>query len=360
MSQQKTVAIIIINFNNWQDTLECLESVLRIGYPAFQVIVVDNHSVDDSLSHLENWAAGKLCSWLPRDFRLRSLSNPPVDKPLFYQLLTWDERTEDFEIAQPSNLSSPDQSQAAQLTLIRSPHNRGFAGGNNIGIQYALRQKIDYFLLLNNDTVVSHDFLSPLVRAIESGDQTGMAGGKIMFYHQPDLIWAAGGGKITRITSGMHHIGVNQPDGPRYARPFDCDYITGCLLLTSRKVISEIGLMDENYFLYYEETDWNLQAAEAGFRRVYTPESVIYHKASVSLASQNLLITYYYTRNRIYLVKKNYQGFYKSVTLIYLFKYNIIRILYNLVKLNFPKSRIIALGLIHGFFAKMGGIQKNI
>ncbi len=121
-----------------------------------------------------------------------------------------------------------------------------------------------------------------------------------------------------------------------------------------KEVIDRIGFLKEEFFLYYEETDWNLKAKHAGYRRVFVPEAVIYHKASVSLSQQNMQIIYYYTRNRIYMVKQNYHGLLENNCLCYLAVYNFTRVIYNLLRLKFLKARIIIKASWHGYKSKMG------
>lgn len=355
------VAIIVVNYNNWQDTIECLESLSVITYPAYQIIVVDNHSANDSIFYLTQWAKGNLCSWLPPQSRLRDLIIPPREKPVCYQIYSYHHRTNDREIHFRHHLNCPELrlDEQPQLVIIESDRNGGFAAGNNIGIHYALQQGYQYFLLLNNDTVVTRDFLQPLVQTAQEDETIGLVGGKIMNYWEPDLIWAAGGGKITSWTSAIRHIGNNEKDSPKYSRNFECDYITGCLLLIKKEVMDVIGLMKEEYFLYYEETDWNLRAKQAGYRRIFVPASVIYHKASVSLSQQNLQIIYYYTRNRIYMVKQNYNGLQKIICLCYLIGYNFTRLIYNLFRFKFSKVRIIMKAVWHGYHSKMGAFSTT-
>ena len=361
VSENPPVAIIIVNYNNWPDTIECLESVSQIHYPVFQIIVVDNHSTDNSIFYLNQWAVGNLCSWPPSDSQLKYLTIPPAGKPIPHNVYRCQNRMNTREMIlqfHPDYLADLSARQD-RLVIIESDQNGGFAAGNNIGIQYAIQQGTEYFLLLNNDTVVTREFLSPLVKVAREDKSIGIVGGKIMHYRKPQLIWAAGGGKIITWTSGMHHIGFDETDGPKYAVPFDCDYITGCLLLIKKEVIDTIGPMKEDYFLYYEETDWNLRAKQAGYRRIYSPEAVIYHKASVSLSPSNILLTYYYTRNRIYLVRQNYRGLLKGITLCYLAGYNIIRSILYLLILNVSKAGTVLVASYHGWSGKMGKFTKG-
>lgn len=353
------VYIVLLNYDNWPDTIECLESVFRNSYPNYKVLLVDNCSTDQSLHYLRLWAEGRFCYWLPPDNPLRKLSVPPISKPIsieFFQAEKTHFETEKEDRSDEPNIKNCQSN--SFLLVHQAAQNLGFAGGNNIAIRYALSHGADYVLLLNNDTVVTQNFLIPLVKTAQSNKRIGMVGGKIFFYSDPHKLWAAGGGKINSFTSGMKHIGVFQPDNRKYSKSGEVDYITGCLLLVKKKVIEKIGLMNEDYFLYYEETDWNLRAQKAGYQSYYVPDSVIYHKAPLPHLSDKKGITYYYTRNRICLVKKNYGGIIKPLTLLYLRLYNLIRIIYNRIKGNGEKAQIIQLAVFHGFMNQMGRFNE--
>ena len=213
------VFIIILNWNGWKDTLECLESVLRNSYLNYQVIVIDNGSTNGSMEKIKNWAEGKQEALTPElKNTLYHLSHPPVTKPIPYICYTraeaekggniilekkitkeWQERnkTDDKEI----NQTSP-----YPLILIQSGENLGFAGGNNVGIRYLFKKKdFGYIWLLNNDTVIENISLIEMVRLGENINNIGAIGSKIFFYYTPNIIQALGGSnKINWKTLGKH------------------------------------------------------------------------------------------------------------------------------------------------------------
>ncbi len=247
------VFIIILNWNGCADTIECLESLKKIDYPDYKIVVVDNASSDDSIDII------------PRKY--------------------------------------------TEVSFIAVKKNLGFAGGNNVGIKYALENQADYILLLNNDTIVKPDFLTKLVEIAESDKKIGIAGPKILFYDKRDTIWF-GGGKVnwsrtrgTHIAYSLQLTDYRQSSDSQQSAVSgqQTDYITGCCLLIKREVIEKIGLMREDYFLYYEDVDWCLCAEKAGFKSVFVPSAKIYHKQSRSAGETSFPYIYYHSRNGLML-----------------------------------------------------------
>ncbi len=173
------------------------------------------------------------------------------------------------------------RSKFPSVKVITNQANLRFAGGNNVGIDYAMQNGADYVVLLNNDTTVDPAFLSELVQTAESDSRIGMAGPKIYYYNEPERIWFAGG-KVEYWKGWVSHIGIREPDNGQYDTPRDVDYLTGCCMLVKREVIERIGKLDESFFIYGEDADWSLRAARAGYRLRFVPSSVIWHKVSAS------------------------------------------------------------------------------
>jgi len=167
------------------------------------------------------------------------------------------------------------------VKIISNAENLRFAGGNNVGIEYAIKHGADYILLLNNDTEVASDFLGELVNAAESSKNIGMVGPKIYYYYDQNRIWFAGG-KIEFWKGWISHIGIREIDHGQYNSTRDVGYLTGCCLLIKREVIEKIGKLDERFFIYGEDADWCVRASRAGYKLVYVPSSVIWHKVSSS------------------------------------------------------------------------------
>lgn len=283
------IYILILNWNGWKDTVECLESVCRIDYPDYQVVVCDNGSSDNSIEHIKAWADGKSGAPAVHKGRpLYKLSNPPVLKPLSY---TEYSRTQTENNCKAANKDS-------RLVLIRTGANLGFAGGNNVGIRYAISNGADYVWLLNNDTVVAPDALTALVKTAESSSEIGITGSKIYHYNDPRRLWYAGGFWRNTLWRPTHR-GANRVDSPEFSEIREVDYASGCSLLIKAQTIRAIGLMQEEFFLYWEETDWNATALEKGWRVVYSPASKVWHKISASVKDDRFVTNYYMRRNSL-------------------------------------------------------------
>jgi GT2 family glycosyltransferase len=291
------VHVIILNWNGWRDTVECLESLLRCDYPNLQLVVCDNGSEDDSLSKIMSWAEGRTPPPEAEQPQLARLTTPPVDKPIACRQLQIN------EILQPGEAIDD-----LPLVLIDNGANLGFAAGNNSGFRYALsRPASDYLWLLNNDTLVEPDALSMLVDWCENHPNAS-CGSLVCFYDDPGIIQALGGASFNRwsgiasTTLGRFLRRDESLDHETWQQQLD--YITGCSWLLPRAWLEQVGLMEENYFLYYEEIDWVTRAAPA-FSIGYSPQSVVYHKEGRSIGSKSLnrssslLSEFYLARNKL-------------------------------------------------------------
>lgn len=285
------VAIIILNWNNYKDTTECLQSVDKLDYKDFCVFLVDNHSQDHSFRKLK----------------------------------------EDYEHRQ-YNMA---------IMFIQSAENLGFAGGNNLAIKQAYDQGYSYFWLLNNDTVVSPDSLIYLVEEMDTDPNTGMAGSKI-YYYGTRTIWFAGG-KINTFTGRAKHPGIGESDCGQYDVRREVDYITGCSLLVRREVIDSVGLMKKKYFLYFEEAEWNLRARNGGWKMIYRPESVIFHKVSISTGGEKKqapFVAFYEIRNAYWMIKETQQNKIKICTSFLYKYYQALRKIMDIYRFNQDKKII--------------------
>jgi len=286
------VSIIILNWNGWEDTIECLESVFQINYPNFDVILVDNDSEDDSLEKIRDYCSGHLK--VKSSFFDYDSKNKPIH--VF-------EYSEEFEKSKIPIVNS--NSQFNYLTMIKNDRNYGFPGGNNVGIKFALKFfNPDYILLLNNDTVVNENFLGELVKNGEFNNDIGILGPKIYFYDEPNTIWSAGCKISWKLSRGIQ-IGTNEIDNGQYDTKKEVEYVSGSAFLIKNEVIKKTGLMDEFYFLYFEESDWTLRANKEGYKSLYVPKAIIWHKISQSGGGiSNPIGLYYITRNRWIFMRK--------------------------------------------------------
>ncbi len=236
-----SVAIIILNWNGREDTLACLESLARLEYPSFHIIVVDNGSTDGS---------------------------PETIRRAF-----------------------------PQTEVLETGANLGYAGGNNRGLKAALARPFPYILLLNNDTLVAPDFLTHLVRA---ADRTaGIVGPTIYYADRPEVIWTAGGA-IDWRRGDTRMIGLDAVDRGQFGTvPREVDFVSGCAMLVRRDVPERIGLLDERFFLYYEEVEWCVRARRAGFRILHVPQAKVWHRIAPQAQAESPTVHYYMTRNRL-------------------------------------------------------------
>lgn len=220
----------------------------------------------------------------------------------------WDDTNECLKSLKDLDYPSTGSGQVPnfEITVIdNDKENQGFAKGMNVGIRKALKKKTDYMLLLNNDTVIEPNFLKELVRVGESDQDIGILGPVIYEYPstgsgQAKIHFA--GGKINWLYTRGIHIQATR-DLRQETR--NVDYITGACLLIKREVIEKIGLMDEDYFLYFEDVDWCLKARRAGYKCVLVPKSKIWHKPSSSAKEGSFSYIYYHTRNGLLMTKKN-------------------------------------------------------
>jgi hypothetical protein len=269
--------VIIVNWNGWRDTIECLESVLRQDYESFRVIVCDNASADHSLDRIAEWARGEIAAHCVNP-ELRHLSYPPVPKPVPFLRIDGRE-----QIA----LGSRDE----RLFLVQTDANLGFSGGNNIGLRLALSAgDLEYSWLLNNDTVVHPEALSNLVVEMRGRPKIGICGSKLLYYHAPETVQALGGSTYNRWTARGGCIGRGWAftDAPSQQDvEGKMQLVFGASMFVRRSFLEQIGLLDERYFLYFEENDWAARA-KGRFGLAYCPGSIVYHKEGASIGSSEI------------------------------------------------------------------------
>jgi GT2 family glycosyltransferase len=297
------VYIILVNWNGWRDTIECLESVLRNNYQHYKVVVCDNDSQDDSINNIISWAEGKIFLEDSGSEISRKYCSPPVDKPIRYVRYNRDE----------AERGGNDTN--AQLILIQTGANLGFAGGNNVGMRYAMtRNDCAYVWLLNNDCVIDPDALCHLVQRTNEKPGAGMCGSTVIYYYNPDTVQALGGLRYLKWLGTGMCIGHGQKLG-EYAS-IDCDriekklnHILGASLFVSRGFLEKVGLMNEEYFLYYEEIDWATRA-KGIYSLAYAPASIVYHKEGRSIGTtakrinRSLTSDYYLFKNKLVFARK--------------------------------------------------------
>ena len=202
------------------------------------------------------------------------------------------------------------------VKVIRSDKNLGFAGGNNLGIKEA---KGRYILLINNDTYFKEFNLEPLIKRLESSDKIGVVCPKLRFAWGNNPIQFTGYTPLSPITLRNKAIGFGKEDQGQYEIAHSSPYAHGAAMLIKREAIEKVGLMPECFFLYYEEIDWSMMFTRAGYEIWYDPSCTVYHKESQTTGQNSPLRTYYITRNRLLLVKRNFKGINKYLSYIYLY-----------------------------------------
>ncbi|MFO7680287.1 MAG: glycosyltransferase family 2 protein [Chloroflexota bacterium] len=242
------VVTLILNTNRRADTLECLQSLTLNAYAKLDILVLDNHSTDGSVAAIE--------------------------------------------AAFP------------QVSIVNLTHNLGYAGNNNVGIRAAMDKGADWVFVLNEDTVLAPDCLQKMVEVGESDPQIGIVGPLVYHHDEPDIIQTAGG--VFGRNWEAFHLAENEPDEGQFTQPHFVDWISGCGILVRRSVIEQLGMIDERYFYFWEETEWCLRASKGGWKIVNVPEAKMWHKGVQRDYQPKPSVTYYATRNRLLTIAKHH------------------------------------------------------
>lgn len=296
------VCIIIVNYEGWGDSIRCLESLFRLTGIDFDVVVCDNHSSDRSWRKIRSFVKSKIPDVKPPG---RCFASGPTEAM----------RIEAVESYGPDPYS---------IAIIRTSENLGFGGGNNVGIRYALSTgDSDYIWLLNNDTVVDPNALSAMVKRMEAVPEAGMCGSTLLYQDDPHKIQSLGGARYLKWAGIGVQIGANGR-WPAKVRADSIEkklsYVSGASILVSRKFLETVGLMEEGYFLYFEEIDWARRAARR-FKLAYAPDSIVYHKEGGSIGSsrsgsrRSPQSFFWLTRSRLLFTAKHHPEALPSVTL---------------------------------------------
>jgi GT2 family glycosyltransferase len=283
------VIILVLNWNGWRDTLDCLTSLYAASYRDFQVVLIDNGSADASLSQVRTWAA----SWIPP----AGARGASVPVPLPY--LEYDRNSaeaggvpeHEARLAGklPAGVSHP-------LIVIQTGENLGFAGGNNVGLRYALRRGAEYLLLLNNDARLrSPEALVHLVRFLDDTSWAGACGARLFYPDGTPQISYGNFPAPGRALAYLFPFYKLFPDAllRRFKRanvvpegtisePLAVDYPSGACLMVRSRAIAQVGPLDERFFMYAEETDWCLRLKRQGWGSYYVPQSEVLHKGAGS------------------------------------------------------------------------------
>ncbi len=231
----RSVNLFVLNWNGRDLTLDCLSSLEKITYPNVKVYVIDNGSSDNSVTAIRN------------QFPQKSVFNSIYE-------------------------------------IIELPENYGFARGNNAGFEL-VKQKADYTIFLNNDTIVDPNFVEPLINAMESNSTVKQSTPKIFYADNLDSIWF-GGGKVNLWAGWIRHLGIRQKDSMQFSFDRNVDYATGCCVCMRTVDFESIGMFDESFLMYGEDVDLSLRFRKQGGQILFVPESKIWHKVSSSIGTQ--------------------------------------------------------------------------
>ncbi|MDE2483139.1 MAG: glycosyltransferase family 2 protein [bacterium] len=288
------VVSVVLNWNGWLDTVECLESLLRAEYGNHQIVVCDNRSQDHSIERLTEWADGLLEVASARD-AASGWSYKPVRKPVPYVLY-----------ASPAEAFAADPTDAP-LVFIRNGSNLGYAAGNNVGMRFAIeRLACAYVWVLNNDTIVERTAIAALSDQLALASGTAVLGSRIMQYEAPGTIQALGGGTLDPRTGRETQIGRGRSEHEQIDTAMELEHVIGASMFVRAEAFADVGPIDESYFLYREETDWCIELRKRGWRLEYCPQSVVWHKESRSFGFKSVLHDYYAVRNMLFLIQKHF------------------------------------------------------
>ena len=305
------VYAVIVNYNGWKHSIDCLGSLLNLSHSNCQIVICDNHSGDHSLEKIISFVSAQFPEKAP--VRRWFLSNP-------YEA----SRIESFEGYGSGKFRRRGQTSGPDIILIRTTANLGFAGGNNVGIRYALSAgDADYVWLLNNDTLVSPQALSAMVERMKAVPEAGICGSTILYYDDPRKIQSLGGARYLKWAGVGVQLGAKK-NWPINVQAESIEkvlsYVSGASMLVSKPFLETIGLMEEGYFLYFEEIDWARRAA-GRFRLTYAPDSIVYHKEGSAIGSsrsgrhRSPQSFFWLTRSRLRFTGKYYPEAVPSVTL---------------------------------------------
>lgn len=317
---------MVLHYGNIQETKECLKSLEGLDYPNFKIIVVNNDPTINLVKQLHN---ARL------NIRLNQC-----------KFLLGSQR-------QDKNTKS-----GQQIIIINNKKNLGFAGGMNVGIRETLKKKADYILLLNNDTIIiKPGFLKKLVEVGECNERVGILGPVIYKYNKENKVNKEkihfSGGKINWLYIKGKHLIFNNKQ-----RIVNSDYVTGACMLIKSGVIEKIGLMDEDYFLYFEDVDWCIKAQKAGYKCVVVPAAKIWHKISSNTEAESFSYIYYHIRNGLLFAKKNAPFFIKIFAYFWSFLFfgeQLIKLIILPAKKKWAKA--IMLGIKDFYRKKLGRLE---
>ncbi|MBP7901751.1 MAG: glycosyltransferase family 2 protein [Spirochaetes bacterium] len=264
----KRVSVVLLNYNGHSETIPCIESLFKSVYPIEEIVIVDNNSTDNSIEYLTAWLGGK-SDYI---YKFDNECLPLEEKPVSYCMYE--------NSAREMNMIRKNEARklSSDITIIKNYANDGFSAGNNVGIKYLLKRKSEFIWLLNNDTVITCNSLYQMIKLYESSSNRRTIIGSCLYYNdRRNEIQAYGGGRVNFLTGKSYSLKT----------PGNVDYITGASLLIPSFGFSEIGYLDEKYFMYWEDTDFSVRAKKIKWDIKVAGNSIVYHKHNVSTEREN-------------------------------------------------------------------------
>ena len=294
------VSIILTNWNNWGDTIESLESLYKLDYPNYEIIVVDNNSQDKSIKKIKEWAKGKI------KIKSKFFKFDKKNKPIKCFEYTKKEFEKGTYLAKKKKFDKLKSNK--KLFIFKNDKNTCWSGANNLAMKQVIKEKKSkYIFLFNNDAVTAKDGLTELIKVVEKGDKKiGIVGGKIYSYFKGkgDVIQSVGV-RINLVEGSTPCYGEGEIDKGQYDKVKEVDFICGASLLVKPEVIKKIGYIDERFFMYFDDPDWCIKAKKAGYSILIVPKSVLWHKGANSLKNLSGKGEYFAVRNRFWFVKRH-------------------------------------------------------
>ncbi|OGW69836.1 MAG: hypothetical protein A2036_01335 [Omnitrophica bacterium GWA2_50_21] len=239
----------VMNWNQKDDTIRCLESLKSVLWPALKIVLLDNGSVDDSVQVISK--------------------------------------------------RFPD------VVILKNEKNRGCAGGRNDLLRYFLQTELKYIMFLDNDAIVEKDTIKILTEEISKVPGLGVIGIKAYYADRPNMFWSKGGDRFDCINGGFHDMGQGQIDEGQYEKMEEVDSVPGGFTFFTRAVAERVSCLDERYFIYFEDSDWCFRVKKAGFKLMTSKAAKVYHRVSASLGMESALFYYYRTRNCLLFMKEH-------------------------------------------------------
>ncbi|WP_248724607.1 glycosyltransferase [Seonamhaeicola sp. ML3] len=284
------VNIILVNFNTTEDTIECMESIIKQEYLNFQIFLVDNSTELGTVEKIKTWAKGKIKEKITSHYP--EYVYPLNTKPLSFAFL------EEKYLNEPGFRDE-------KVVLIKAKKNKGFASANNIILNYLRDKKEEaIYWLLNTDTVISPDSINKIVRFYSSNKKAGIIGTSLMEYYDRSKIQVIGG-LYNPLTTKL----IATTRWKEFEQSKLIKYPNGASMVISREFLEKVGEMEEKYFLYFEELDWVMRGIKSGFTPAFLIDNIVYHKGGASTGKNSKLADYYYLRGKFLVTNKFFEKY---------------------------------------------------